>query len=134
MARLLLIEDDQTLRRALRIALVKSGYEVVEAGDGHEGLLAFKAQPVDLVITDLIMPEMEGVETIHALRQLSPFLPIIAISGGGRGSPENYLHIAQKLGAAKAFAKPLEPSELCAAVASLLGENDRGQNPPTAVG
>ena len=134
MHRILLIEDDQMLRRALRIALVKSGYEVVEAGNGHEGLMAFKAKPVDLVVTDLIMPEMEGVETIQVLRKLSPYLPIIAISGGGRGSPADYLHFAQKLGAARAFAKPFEPGELCAAVGSLLGENDRGANAPTAGG
>jgi len=123
MSRILLIDDDQTLRRAMRIALEKSGCEVLEAGDGHAGIAAFKAQSVDLVVTDLIMPDMEGIETIQTLRKLSPHLPIIAISGGGRGTPDNYLHFASKFGAALAFAKPFELNALCTAVASLLRKN-----------
>jgi DNA-binding response OmpR family regulator len=121
MPRILLIDDDQTMRRALRIALEKSGHEVAEAGNGCEALVAYRLRPADLVIADLIMPEMEGVETIRALRKLRPELPIIAISGGGRGSPENYLHLAQQFGAAKTFAKPFDFGILDAAVTSLLG-------------
>ena len=120
MFRILLVEDDHPLRRALRISLEKSGYEVVEASGGREALAAFKRQPVDLVITDIIMPEMEGLETIHALRKLSPYLLIVAMSGGGRSTPEEYLRLAQQFGAVKVFAKPFEPGALCAAVASLL--------------
>ena len=121
MPRILLIEDEPSLRRALCLALERSGHEVIEAGDGREAMAAFQAQPVDLVVTDLIMPEMEGVETIRALRKLSPVLPIIAITGGGRGAPASYLTLAQRFGASKMIAKPFEPDILCKAVASLLG-------------
>ncbi len=121
MPRILIVEDDPTQRRALRIFLEKAGHAVVEAGNGREGLRAFEAQPADLVVTDLIMPEMEGVETIRTLRRLSPALPIIAISGGGRLEPSNYLNFAQHFGAARVFEKPLDLAELAAAVAALLG-------------
>ncbi len=123
MPRILLIEDDQPLRRALRISLEKMGHEVGEADDGREGLALFKVHAFALVVTDIIMPGMEGMETIRALRLLRPHLHIIAISGGGRGSPDNYLHLARHLGAALVFEKPFEFTALCAAVATLLGEN-----------
>ena len=132
MANILLIDDDQTLRRALRLSLEKLGHAVVEAREGQAGLAAFKSQPIDLVITDLIMPEMEGVETIRALKKLSPGVPIIAITGGGRGSPENYLSIAQQFGAAKVFAKPFEFAALCSAVTMLLGGSDHAETHPAA--
>lgn len=121
MAQILVIEDDQPLRRAWRLVLEQAGHTVLEAGDGRKGLETFKAQPIDLVITDLIMPEMEGVETIQELRRLSPQLKIIAITGGGRGSPANYLRLAKYSGAALTFAKPIEIETLCGAVAQLLG-------------
>jgi DNA-binding response OmpR family regulator len=121
MLRILLIDDDSTLRRALRIALEKSGYEVVEAANGREGLAAFALQPADLVVTDIIMPEVEGVETIRGLRKASVAVPIIAISGGGRGSAEDYLYYAKIFGANRVFEKPFDIDTLRAAVASLLG-------------
>jgi len=131
MPRILLIEDDQTLRRALRIALERTGLAIAEAGDGREGLSLFRKQNFDLVITDLIMPEMEGMETIRALRTLSPQLLIIAISGGGKGSAENYLNLAQHFGANLAFAKPFELDALCGAVAQLLaGKGATESRPP----
>jgi len=133
MSRILLIEDDQPLRRALRIALEKSGHLVVDAADGRKGLSAFKAQPAELVITDLIMPEMEGIETICALKKLNPALPIIAMTGGGRTVADDYLHIAQLCGATQVFAKPLEPDTLCAAVATLLA-NRPVPTPPSPTG
>lgn len=121
MPRILLIDDDTTLRRALRIALEKSGHEVTEAADGREGLAAFALQRADLVVTDIIMPEMEGVETIRGLRKASLGVPIIAISGGGRGSAEDYLYYAKIFGANKVFEKPFDIDTLRAAVATLLG-------------
>ena len=132
MPRILLIEDDCSLRRALCLSLEKIGYTVFEANDGREGLKAYTAQPVDLVITDMIMPEMEGVETIRALRKLNPTLKIIAITGGGRGTADGYLHLAAQFGAAKVFTKPFELAELCAAAAQLLGTAEKaGELPPT---
>lgn len=128
MSRILLIDDDDSLRRALRLALEKSGFAVTAVGDGRAGLAAFEIQPVDLVITDLVMPNMEGVETIRALRKLAPHVPIIAISGGGRGSADGYLNIAKILGAALTLEKPLEPADLCAAVTRLLEQ--KSAHPP----
>ena len=121
MPRILLIDDDSTLRRALRIALERSGYIVVEAANGKEGLTAFASQAADLVVTDLIMPEVEGVETIRELRKVSAGVPIIAISGGGRGSAEDYLHYARLFGASRVFEKPFDIDTLRDAVATLLG-------------
>lgn len=122
MACILLIEDDLMLRRALRLALEHFGHTVLEAGDGRQGFKLVKAQPFDLVVTDMIMPEMEGVETILELRKANPALPIIAISGGGRGSPADYLHIALQFGAARVLTKPFELDDFCAAVTAVLGE------------
>ena len=118
--RILLIEDDQQWRRALRITLEKSGYEVIETDDGREGLAAFKAQPVDLVVTDLVMQKMDGIETICELRKLNSGIPIIVVTGGGVLAKNQYLHIAELCGAAKIFAKPIDPATICAAIGMLL--------------
>ncbi len=127
MALILLIEDDPTLRRALCMSFEKLGHTVSETGDGHAGLAVFKTHAFDLVVTDLIMPVMEGVETIRELRKIKPHIRIIAMSGGGRASPESYLQIAQTFGAAKVFTKPFEIGALCQAVEELLGQK---QSPP----
>jgi DNA-binding response OmpR family regulator len=118
--RILVIEDDAQLRQMLAIALGKAGHEVVECADGRKAISAHETRPVDLVITDLIMPEMEGIETIRRLRQLSPTVPIIAISGGGRVTADSYLSIARRMGATKILSKPFELNLLCAMVAELL--------------
>ena len=121
MSRILLIEDDQPFRRALSLHLTKAGYAITEVEHGRAGLAAHQAQPFDLIVTDLIMPEMEGVETIRALRKITPTLPIIAMSGGGRSSPEDYLSIARQFGAAAVLAKPFALKDLTDAIAGLLG-------------
>ncbi len=120
MSRILLIEDDTTLRRALRLGLEKSGHQIMEAGNGREGIAAFRTTPADLVVTDLIMPEVEGVETIRSLREMSARVPILAISGGGRGSPRDYLHIARHLGANQVLEKPFEIDAFRTVIATLL--------------
>lgn len=119
MAAILLIEDDQLLRKALRICLDKAGYSVLEAADGRRGLALHESQHIDLVVTDLIMPDVEGLETIRTIRQRDPLLPIVAISGGGR-SNQDYLRIASKIGANLVLPKPLEFAHLCAGIANLL--------------
>ncbi len=121
MSRILVIEDDPAQRRALHIALEKSGHVVVEAMDGRAGLAAFAANPADLVITDLIMPDVEGIETIREIRKQNPKVPIIAMSRGGCSSPEGYLRMAKIFGASEIMMKPIEISLLRAAVARLLG-------------
>jgi len=119
--RILVIDDDDQMRTLLRQVMEWAGYEVVEAGDGREGMHKHRKQPADLVITDLIMPEQEGLETITSLKKECPGIKIIAISGGGRIGPEAYLPAAQELGADKVFSKPFDVRELAEAVKELLG-------------
>ena len=121
MSRILVIDDDRVLRRALLVALKKMGHEVFEACDGRDGLQAYEIEPVDLVITGLLMPDREGVETIQALKNMRPDLRIIAMSGGGRSNPDDYLQIAKQFGANTVFAKPFDFSDLSATVTALLG-------------
>ncbi|MFC1822932.1 response regulator [Thermodesulfobacteriota bacterium] len=120
MARILLIEDDDQMRAMLRLMLERSGYDVAEAADGRVGINLYKASPADLIITDLIMPEKEGIETILALKQDYPELKIIAISGGGQVDPEAYLRMAQKAGALRTLAKPFERDDLLNTIKEVL--------------
>jgi CheY-like chemotaxis protein len=118
--RILLIDDDAEVRQALRQALVHAGHHVVEARDGRDGVERYSADIFDLVVTDLVMPNQEGIETIEQLRQLTPALPIIAISGGGRTGNRDVLAMAAKVGASRTMAKPFRPRELVQAIAGLL--------------
>ena len=98
----------------------RAGYKVKTAPNGRMGVRFYKDAPFDVVITDLIMPDMEGIETITLLRKEDPEVKIIAISGGGRNKPDDYLKLASKLGAAYTFTKPVDRAELLAAVESLI--------------
>jgi CheY-like chemotaxis protein len=120
--RILLVEDDEAVREILRKALVSAGYDVEEASDGAIALAAYYRQPPDLVITDLVMPEKDGLETIRELRRVNPAVKIIAMSGGGRtlGPGQLYLESARLFGALKILAKPFTSSALLKAVSELL--------------
>lgn len=120
MKKILLIDDDDFFRTMLRQLLEKAGYEVWEAEDGLKGCKLFKQCAPDLLITDLVMPEQEGIGTIREIRAQNRTLPIIAISGGGRLHPDSYLPLAQALGAQKTFAKPFNNQEFLTAVKELL--------------
>ena len=120
MARILVIDDDEQLRRMLCMALRRAGYVVVEAGNGNEGLERFREAPTDLIITDLLMPEKEGLETIMDIRREFPDAKIIAMSGGGRAGNLNFLRVAERLGAQRTIAKPFNLQALLAAVQDLL--------------
>lgn len=124
MATILLVEDDDGVRKLLHRTLVNAGYEVEEASNGDIALAAYRRQPRDLVITDLVMPEKDGLETISALRRINPSAKIIAISGGGRtlGLGQLYLETAQSIGAARVLAKPFTSTALLTAVSELLAE------------
>jgi CheY-like chemotaxis protein len=122
MTHILVIEDDESVRGALGQTLGRLGYEVSSACNGKEGLSRAQERPPDLVITDLIMPETEGLETIIELRRRSPQIKIIAISGGGRLSTENFLGVAKKFGAHGTLAKPFSREELKAAIAAALAD------------
>lgn len=120
MAVILLIDDDDILRAAVQEALEQLGHQVIGAGEGKSALDLLQANPADLVITDIVMPGMEGLETIIELRRRHPELKIIAMSGGGRSNPGDYLEVARKLGAAHILAKPFTIEELSAAIAAAL--------------
>ena len=120
MKRILIAEDEESLRQLLAQALERRGYEVQTAPDGAAALKLFKERPADLVITDILMPEVEGLETIVALRKQRPNLKIIAISGGGYFAGGDYLPVAEALGANRTLAKPFTIQELEEAVKSLL--------------
>jgi DNA-binding response OmpR family regulator len=121
MPRILVIDDDSAIRKMLKKSLERSGYEVMAASDGQKGLDLHKETPADLIITDVIMPNKEGLETIIEFRRDFPGVKIIAISGGGEIGPEGYLKAAMAFGADKALAKPLELKELVKVVEKLLG-------------
>ncbi len=122
MAHILVIDDDQAFRDMLRRTLERAGHRITEAADGAEALRALTQLAVDLVITDIIMPGMEGIETIRALQRSHPHLKVIAMSGGGRVKPESYLDVAKAFGAVAALAKPFEKEEILGAIEVALSE------------
>ena len=121
MARILVIDDDAMVRDAIRDILEAHGYKVEEAENGRDGLVKMRTDRFDLVITDIIMPEMEGVEAILAIREEFPSVKVIAISGGGRTANYDFLGVAGKLGANKTLQKPFRREELLRAVQGCLG-------------
>jgi CheY-like chemotaxis protein len=124
MSRILIIEDDPIIQKVLHMLLVSLGHEAVLAENGKVGLAAFKREEFDLVITDCVMPEMEGIETIEALRKLAPAVKIIAMSGGGRVAAMDYLRIARNLGAAAVIEKPFTLEEFVNVLASVFGRQN----------
>ncbi|HEX9592335.1 MAG TPA: response regulator [bacterium] len=122
MARILLIEDDQQVREVFSELLARAGHDVVPMVNGRDVAKLRDAVAADLVITDILMPERDGLEVICELRRCAPEVKIIAISGGRTIGPALYLESAESLGADRAFAKPVEGAELLAAVRELLGE------------
>ena len=121
MGTILVIDDDDQVRGVLRDMLEFAGYDVLDAPNGRLGLSEFRKHDVDLVITDILMPEKEGLETIIELRKEQPGLQIIAISGGGERGNMDYLQTANMLGAVKTFAKPFDRRDLLDTVAGLIG-------------
>ena len=121
MAGVMIVEDDAALRELLRDSLEKRKYTVITAADGREALARFRPSVVDLVITDLLMPEEDGLMVIMKIREVKPATRVIAISGGGRAGPGSYLLMASKLGADHIMSKPVQPSELVQKVKELLG-------------
>lgn len=120
MAVILVIDDDAQFLEMVRRVLETDGHHVLTDSNGAKGIKLAVNQTPDLVITDLIMPEKEGLETISELKNSHPNLPIMAISGGGSFSPDSYLKIAKAMGAQLTFSKPFDVKEFIDAINELL--------------
>ncbi len=118
--KILVIDDDPLVRRSFEQFLTDVGYEVALAANGRAGLALFTKLHPDIVVTDIIMPEQEGIETIIQMRKLNPKAKIIAVSGSGRVSNQDFLSIAAKFGAAATLMKPIDQDQLVDAVRKLL--------------
>jgi CheY-like chemotaxis protein len=115
----LVIEDDPFFRDVMIEALERAGFLTQSAENGSVGLKIALAQPIDIVVTDLFMPEKEGMETIRILRDRFAFMPILVVSGGIAGQRSDFLGMSVRLGASAAISKPFLPSELVQAVRKL---------------
>lgn len=120
MAKILIIEDDASFSKMLRILLESSGHEVVEAQDGLKGISLFRQDPADLIITDIFMPEEDGIGVLRKLSKEFQGLKLIAISGGGNRGAFQYLDFAKWLGASECLSKPFENEELLDTVQHVL--------------
>jgi CheY-like chemotaxis protein len=118
--RILVVEDDPQVRKMFCKILQKKGYQVVEAREGEQALSLYRQEPADLVLLDLFMPGMEGMETLRELLTHFPAAKVIAVSGGGRIKTTGQLDIAVKLGAKRAITKPCSVEELTRAVEEVL--------------
>ena len=129
MARILIIDDESQIRSMLRLMLERGGYEVIEAADGMEGIRQYRDNPADLIITDLIMPNKDGIGMIIELKKEFPKVKIIAMSGGGVNRPEGYLDGAKKLGATRTLTKPIDREEMLSAVKETLKDDTASAAP-----
>ena len=128
MARILIIDDEPQIRSMLTLMLERDGFEVVEAPDGVEGIKAYRQNPADLIITDLIMPNKDGIGMIIDLKKEFPDVKIIAMSGGGLNKPDGYLKGAKKLGASCTLTKPIDREEMLRAVRDILKDSPDQEN------
>jgi|ETNmetMinimDraft_33_1059910.scaffolds.fasta_scaffold149349_2 DNA-binding response OmpR family regulator len=120
MTKILIIEDDQEIRDLIQRLLDREGYDTITARDGIEGMEVFRSSAPDIVITDLLMPRMEGIDTIKEIRTINATINILAISGGGPAAPATQLEKARGVGATETLAKPFNPDELLNAVSRLV--------------
>jgi DNA-binding response OmpR family regulator len=121
-ANILLVDDEEQLRSMLRLVLEEAGHVVQEASDGQKALESFKNQQPDVVVTDLVMPNKEGIETIMELRRIRRDVKIIAMSGGGRNNANDYLSLAKRFGACITLTKPFANKEMLDAVTAALAK------------
>jgi YesN/AraC family two-component response regulator len=123
MKRILIIDDEEAILQMMHRLLTKANYFVVTASNGKEAEMILDKEDFDLVITDIIKPQKEGMEMITMLKVRKPDIKVIAMSGGGRFSPEGYLKSAEALGADKTFVKPFFHKDMLYAVNELIGES-----------
>ena len=124
MTRILVVDDEELVRETLCFMLEEAGFEILEAADGVEALHVFDEHEVDVVVTDIFMPEKEGLETITELRQRKPDVKIIAISGGGGHVNLDYLEFAKTFGARSVLTKPFLREQVLSAVKAILEQSD----------
>jgi CheY-like chemotaxis protein len=130
MAKILVVDDDRAILATVDLLLKKAGHQVTTASDGRAGIRLCQNERFDLLIVDIFMPDMDGLETISQVHQVHPDLPVIVISGyqfGGTGEKRpDFLHMATALGAVHGLPKPFRPAELIAAVNTCLDRRKGG--------
>jgi CheY-like chemotaxis protein len=135
LAKILVVDDDAAVRATLRLVLERAGHSVVIAGDGRQGLAISEAGDFDLLLIDIFMPGMDGLEAMRLIHHQKPLMPVIVISGrpisDSDGDPD-LLTIAPRLGAVASLQKPFKAAALLAAVAACLEAANRPSSPPTA--
>lgn len=131
MARILVIDDDDTLRGIIAKSLTHAGHTITQANNGRKGIAQFRADPTDLVITDLVMPEQEGMETIKIMHRDFPQTPVIAMSGGLDGSPL-YLDLTRRLGARITLTKPFTLQQLKQAIEEIFAQKPASPDAPSS--
>lgn len=119
--KILVVDDNEGARDFVTVALQRTGHEVLAACNGNEALAVAAETAIDLVISDVLMPECDGIELLRALRKLRPSLPVIAISGGSPNFDIDFLRLARTLGAVATISKPFMPADLEAAIATVRG-------------
>ena len=138
MAKILVVDDDVAVQTTIRLLLERAGHSVVVAGDGRTGLAIFETGEFDLLLLDIFMPGMDGLETMRLVHQQQPLVPIIVISGNpvtyDSGFGPDFLTMAAKLGAVSSLQKPFKPAALLAAVIASLEAPQCGSSPPAVAG
>ncbi|MGD0341127.1 MAG: response regulator [Bacteroidales bacterium] len=117
---ILIVEDNRELREMLKESLTRKRFTVQEADNGKDAIIHFKPGVTDLVVTDIIMPEEDGLKVIMTLREIKPSIKVIAISGGGKAGPASYLNMAKALGADAIYYKPFSVNEMIGKIEELL--------------
>ena len=118
----LVIDDNAVVRDLLVVAIERAGHRVQAVGNGNDGLDLVERGNVDAVVTDVFMPECDGIEVLRALRARRPDLPVLVISGGSPMIDVDFLLVAKQFGAVEILRKPVEPKELTSALARLAGQ------------
>jgi CheY-like chemotaxis protein len=138
LAKILIVDDDSAVQATIRILLERAGHGVVAASDGRKGLALFETGNFDLLLLDIFMPGMDGLETMRLIHQRKPLIPIIVISGhpisSDSGSSPDFLTMSTKLGAVSSLQKPFKPAALLAAVAGCLEAAKRSSSSPVPAG
>lgn len=120
-----MVDDDAQMRKLIRLLLQQAGHRVAEAGDGVEALRYLQRNRVEVVVTDVVMPDMDGLELITKVRKDHPELKILAVSGAGKEGPDLYLNLAERFGADAVLLKPFAAERLTAEVGRLAAEGAR---------